>query len=466
MSRTRYTFERIIDLDPSWDSSSYVSINNWIRALRRWSDSHSTKLAYFKWMALFLRFINLNSAEDKRLSHRGTPDNLKEEIAAKARGGLNPDQLITLPKAQISEKIQSFCDRYNEAGKARTAHMVLNCLRSFFKSNDISNLKLEDYQWRGNRKPEHAPTKDEVYRIADQCDARGRAMILCAFQSGLRNGTLRALRLKNIREDLECKKVPITIHVTRELKKVIPEACKEDVEYFTFLGKEAAEALGEYLTWRTKKYGDLADDDPLFAPYEAFSSGHGTERHLSEDSPERLIKRAARRARIREWQSVRFHSLRKSFKTVLDAGYANGGQLAELDKEFMMGHRLPSAKEPYHTANVSTLAERYMLLNWSREDKMTEENKMEAVKAFAKTLGIQAIEIKVAKIMKENPSTSEYEALGRILREQLGIAKIDVNHKTDPKRVICEDELQKYLEGGWDLQTVLPSGKILIKRDY
>lgn len=466
MSRDKHAFEKILNLDCSWDSSSYSSISKWIKAVRRRSDSHSTKLAYFKWMALFLRFINLDSAEDRRLGYRETPDSLKEELIAKTRNGLNPDQLIKLSKAQISERIQSFCDKYNEAGKARTAHFVLNCLRSFFKSNGISNLKLEDYQWRRNRKPEHAPTKDEVYRIADHCDARGRAMILCTFQSGLRNGTLRALRFKDLREDLEAGKVPITIHVRRELKKVIPEACKEDVEYFTFLGKEAANALREYLAWRIKKFGDLTDDDPLFAPYEAFSSGHGTERHLSEDSPERLIKRAARRARITEWQNVRFHSLRKSFKTVLDAGYANGGQLAELDKEFIMGHRLPSAKEPYHTANVSTLAERYMLLNWSREDKMTEENKMEAVKAFARTLGIEAIEVKVAKIMKENPRTNEYEALGRILREQLGISKIDINNKTDPKKVISEDELQKYLEDGWDLQTVLPSGKILIKKEY
>jgi integrase len=384
-------------------------------------------------MSLFLRFINLDPAEDGELSDVEILDSRKEQLIRKIRDGLNPDQLTKLSKMKIGERVQNFCDKYNNAGKARTAHLALNCLRSFFKSNGINELEIEDYQWRKNRKPEYVPTKDEVYRIADHCDARGRALILCAFQSGLRNATLRALCLKNLKEGLEERKVPIRIHVTPELKKIIPEACKENAEYFTFLGREAAEALREYLAWRAKKYGDLVDDDPLFAPYAAFSSGGETERHLSEDSPERLIKRAARRARIREWQNVRFHSLRKSFRTVLDAGYANGGQLAEDDKEFLMGHRLPSAKEPYHTANVDVLAERYMLLKWSREEKMTEENKIEAVKAFARTLGIQEIEVRVAKIMKENPNTSEYEAMGRILREQLGISKIDINHKTDPK---------------------------------
>jgi hypothetical protein len=35
---------------------------------------------------------------------------------------------------------------------------------------------------------------------------------------------------------------------------------------------------------------------------------------------------------------------------------------------------------------------------------------------------------------------------------------------SDPKKIVGETELEEYLADGWDVQTVLPSGKILIKK--
>jgi hypothetical protein len=32
------------------------------------------------------------------------------------------------------------------------------------------------------------------------------------------------------------------------------------------------------------------------------------------------------------------------------------------------------------------------------------------------------------------------------------------------RRIVCEDKLERYLAEGWDVQTVLPSGRILIRR--
>ena len=38
------------------------------------------------------------------------------------------------------------------------------------------------------------------------------------------------------------------------------------------------------------------------------------------------------------------------------------------------------------------------------------------------------------------------------------------NSNNDPKKIVSEGELERYLAQGWDVQTVLPSGKILIKK--
>jgi hypothetical protein len=38
------------------------------------------------------------------------------------------------------------------------------------------------------------------------------------------------------------------------------------------------------------------------------------------------------------------------------------------------------------------------------------------------------------------------------------------NNNNDPKKIVEEKELEYHLENGWDIQTVLPSGKIVIKK--
>ena len=42
--------------------------------------------------------------------------------------------------------------------------------------------------------------------------------------------------------------------------------------------------------------------------------------------------------------------------------------------------------------------------------------------------------------------------------------KVKGNPSNDPKKIIDEGELERYLTEGRDVQTVLPSGRILIKK--
>jgi hypothetical protein len=267
------------------------------------------------------------------------------------------------------------------------------------------------------------------------------------------------------------------------MRQKIPQACKEDAEYFTFLAKEASQTLTEYVEWRTKKLGSIDDDAPLFLPYENFAQGKKPQNHLSEDSLQRMIKRAARRARIKEWRHVRFHSLRKTFRSVLDAGYVDGGQIAEDDKEYLMGHRLPSAKEPYHNANVETLAQRYMKLNWSPTSQVTKETKVDMIKTFAKSLGVNELELKIQKLREEQPELEEIDAIGKVMREQLGINPIKVkivkHRKNDEKddcgdadcrryetKIVTENKLLTHLDEGWNLVKELKSGRIIIRKEH
>lgn len=419
--KSRLLFEHILDLDNAWNTSIHDSVNTWIKAVKRRGNRYSTKLAYLKWLSYFLRFLNLTEDENNELGRRLTPPERKQELIAKTRKGLTPDGLLLLSSDNVADKIQAFCDKYNETGKTRTAHLALNYLRSFFKHNGIEKLKVEDYNWRKNKKTEHVPTKEEVYKIAEHCDARGKAIILCAFQSGLRNSAIRALCHGDIKEQLDTGKVPIRIHVNSKFKERVPQACKENAEHYTFFGKEAAQALKDYIDWRVTKYGKINEDEPLFTPYETFSQPKPRKNTLSEDSLQRLTKRAAKRTRIKDWRNISFHSLHKSFRTVLDAGYVDGGQMAEDDKKYLMGHTHSRLKKLYHNTNADILEQRYMKLKWSPTSQVTKETKEEMIKTFAQSLGISELEVKIRKLREEQPELEETDAIGKVIREELGI---------------------------------------------
>ncbi|MEM2465440.1 MAG: hypothetical protein QXT06_07555 [Candidatus Bathyarchaeia archaeon] len=56
------------------------------------------------------------------------------------------------------------------------------------------------------------------------------------------------------------------------------------------------------------------------------------------------------------------------------------------------------------------------------------------------------------------------EAMDEIRKLSLGEYKVRENPSMDPKKIINEGELERYLAEGWDVQTVLPSGRILIRK--
>lgn len=83
-------------------------------------------------------------------------------------------------------------------------------------------------------------------------------------------------------------------------------------------------------------------------------------------------------------------------------------------------------------------------------------------------LKIKDLNVKIAK-MRAEKGLSEEEAIEAVICAELGIdlerVKLMRNTKrSDPKKVITEDELEQYLADGWDIDAVLPSGKIVVKK--
>jgi integrase len=398
--------------------------------------------------------------------------------------GRSPDEFVKLPHDEIAELVQGFCDKFSNEGKKSTALNAMKALRSFLKAN---RFKLEEFELDSSysimKRPEYVPSKKDVYAMTSACDLKWSAIILCLFQSGLRNSAMRALTYGLLKDQLESDVVPIKVHVTGEFRKVLPDACKENVDYWTFFGREASETLRRYIGWRKEKYSRIDDDELLF-PSEArtLAKKEGLRKPMDQWHLTRLVKKTARKAGIKDWREVRAHSLRKTFRAVLDGGYVDGGQMAEDDKEYLMGHKLPGSKAPYHNANIDTLAQRYVRLNWAPASQITKEAKVEMIQTFAKSLGIDEIELRIQKMRQEEPEIDEMGALGKIIRKELRLKPLETkmvkypmekdknNNNTDCRKyetkMVYESELLPYLDEGWDIVKELRNMKIVIRRSF
>jgi site-specific recombinase XerD len=382
--------------------------------------------------------------------------------------GKDPDELVRLSPKEASRLVQDYVDSLAEKGYSiRYVNVCLAFLRTFFKVNGFKGPKALEVERhyqpsRYRKRREYVPTSSEIHDMAlASGSTRNKALILALYTSGLRNSTLRALLYRDVKEELEKGMEVVKLPVYPEMKKVDVGACKSNIPYYTFISKEATEALREYLDERKRVHGRIENEEPLFAS-ESKNVPLVIRRRTSvmKKSLEAIVKRSARKAGIKRWREVYPHCLRKAFESAL----RNAG-LDLKDQEFLMGHILPGTQDPYYdSTKVEDLRKKYMQVNFFPQSSYpTEELRKKQVLDTARLLGFPE-----EKIKRVEEALAKYanvdEAIEEIRKLSLQGYKIKGNPKTDPKKIIEEDELRNYLADGWDVQTVLPSGKILIRK--
>jgi integrase len=396
--------------------------------------------------------------------------------------GLDPDALVALTPANASRICQDFTDHLREKEfSIKYVNVSQAYLRTFFRENGFRadrELKIERYHQpsRYRKKPEYVPDSEEIRKMGyASASAKNRAMIFTLYTSGLRNSTLRAIRFQDVRQELEAKKNIIKIPVYPEMKKIDIAACKGDIPYYSFIEPETIKALTEYLKTRTEEFGEIADEEPLFC-----SDSNQVRRNEQRSTPvskfglERMVKRAAKNAGIEQWKDVTPKCLRKAYESAL-----RNNRLDTKDQEFLMGHILPGVQDPYYdSSKAEELRKKYAAIAFFKSAQI---DKLEMIKAFAQTLGIDKIEVKIQKLREKHSELNEIEALGRIMREELGINPLktkmvkyrkndeeddcnDGNCRKYERRIVTEKELVPHLDEGWDLVKELRSGRIVVKR--
>jgi len=304
-----------------------------------------------------------------------------------------PDELVKMEKTSLEKFLEEFGYSKSENGRcAAGVNTVLIYIKTFFRCNGFRgeqelNVELHRRIGRSRTRKEYVPTPEEAWRIAECAGSlRDKAIIQVLMTAGLRNATLRAILYGDVREELECGAETVLIRVYPEMKKLVSSACKNNVEYITFVPKETATVLRLYIAQRVATFGKIDDNAPLFASeYNQISRAIRSNQPLSERQLQRIVKDAACRAGLKDWRIVTPHCFRKTYETLLRSRLKDGSRLGIQTIIFLMGHIQPGGLGPYSDFKVEDLRKEYSKIIFNPyEEKLIMTN--EVLKSAAEVL--------------------------------------------------------------------------------
>ncbi|MHA1632269.1 MAG: site-specific integrase [Candidatus Freyarchaeota archaeon] len=451
----------------------------------RWAHLLDEDPDFRRWFENLARGSEVTAFENARILYRFL-----------RRHGMNPQDLVNLARRDrrgVENLLLDFVSTLHREGKSPNyINNYLKAVRSWLNFNEVTlirKIKIGNRNATPTIADERVPTPDELRTILYYASARAKCSIAFMAFSGLRPETLGNMRgsdglaVKDLPEmRIEGEKVVFTKVPTMVV--VRPNLSKAKHRYFTFLTSEGCEYLKAYLEKRLAAGEKLTGESAIIAVTPGF------EKTAYRKSLKGFITTKNVTREIREAMRPRFkwrpYVLRAYFDTQLLLA-ENHGKISHAYRQFFMGHK--GDIEARYTTNKGRLpedliedmrrsfmeCEEYLTTRLpSREEDpeitairtMVESGVLDLSKPkvrqyLIRKLGIEDAEVKVAEMVEKG--LSETEAYARAICDELGLKPINLKHD-DPKKIVEEHELERYLAEGWDVHTVLPSGKILIKK--
>lgn len=309
---------------------------------------------------------------------------------------------------------------------------------------------------------ERVPSKEELARIIRKASSRGRVAISLMAFAGLRPESLGnyegtdGLRIKDIKElklgdTIEFTKTPASISVKSMLSKARHR-------YFSFIGEEGVTYVKEYLEERIRQGEDLNYDTPLLQ----FDQKKDYVRK-NDFLRTALITRDIRDAIQGSGLKMRPYVLRAYFSTALDIAESKG-LISHPWRQFIMGHK-GDIEARYSTNKrlppdmIEEMRESYRKCTKFLETRVSEVSEDNAKQYLQQQLLLTA-GYKQEEIDKIDLSEMSNEDFQQLLRDKLLGRLTDNGAK---QKVIPENEIENYLQQGYEFQAVLPSGKAVMR---
>jgi site-specific recombinase XerD len=320
------------------------------------------------------------------------------------RANLNPDYLISdvkdenrLPKQhRIPYHIKALEDyvcelQDNGLAPSRISNYV-KAIRALYRVNGI-DIKLPQPISRRTVKRDRAPKPEELQRVINIADLRERVIVSMLALGGFREGTLVKLKYRHVRDDLEKGILPLHVHIEAAITK------GKYHDYDTFIGKEAAAYLQEYIEIRRLGSPDgkippeiLTDESPLIRNENSSEPKRIGGKQIYKLVHNLYFKAGLLKPGYGGSYTLKVHSIRKYFKTQL---LALGVQTDYVD--YMMGHTI----DVYHDIQmkgIDYLRNIYAASGLCIAPK-TKTSKIDALKEIIRAWGLNPEEILTREAM-------------------------------------------------------------------
>jgi integrase len=233
-----------------------------------------------------------------------------------------------------------------------SAEMRVNVIRGFYSTFDITvRLKGKHRLPKSRVKNKRIVFKpDDVWKVKALVDhartPRDRAIVLFHFQGGLDVSTLCDLNYGDVAEELERNSHPLKIETMR---------VKSGVEFYTFVGQDAIDALKAYLADMKSRGVEFTNKTPLFLQERG-------KKRLKTHNIQTMMKDLAVRAGFvtngnngNSFNPLGTHSLRESFGSLM----INSG-VPDTIVDFWLGHEIGDMAKAYKETQFENLKKMYL----------------------------------------------------------------------------------------------------------
>lgn len=231
----------------------------------------------------------------------------------------------------------------------KMAHYFIGAVRSFYATYDVT------VRMRGRHKlprPRVVNKRmkvggEQVKLLVDHARTpRDRAIILTLFQSGMDVSTLCSLKYGDVAEGFDKDEYPLKLELYRP---------KTGVEYYTFLGKDAVQALRAYVADMKSRGVNFSNDGSLFLKERGKQA-------LTTNLVQNMMKDVAVRSGLvdeknngKAFNPLSPHALRESFGSLM----INSG-VPDTIVDFWLGHSIGEMAEAYKGVQFESLKQIYL----------------------------------------------------------------------------------------------------------
>jgi len=348
--------------------------------------------------------------------------------------GKNPDQLIaerkTDTKGYAEDKLREFCSTL-KTSRTTLATKYHAPIKSFYAHNRMP-LTLPTPKHTIKERSPH--TVEQIKILMSLADPRERAIMMLLKDSGISREDIVLLKYGDIQNEFETDKNVIHVRLVRQ---------KEQIEYDTFIGKNAIESLKAYLQYRKAKGEKITKDSPIIATV--------SDKAMKPEVLSTIFVRLSKKAGF----LTSPHRFRKYFESHM------GLSAPSILVKYWMGHSLGVEKSyfmPTLEKQREAYTQAYKEIDISEKPEISEvERRKQQMRDSAKLMGWNEQKLEMLEqLLIQAKSTEEIDKIPERLKQL---------ESHDCQKIISESELSQWLTQGYRFIAILPSGKILISNE-